>query len=119
MTETIARAAAGDPWLKENPPIVEFYGFRSEGHAVNRDLPAFNLLGDCHQALSGQPAGEYIATCTTDLRSFVHFGRGQATCFGPVAENIHASNERVDIDSVIHTAKVYALFLARWCGLAE
>jgi acetylornithine deacetylase len=36
-----------------------------------------------------------------------------------VAENIHAENERVRIDSVIHTAKVYALFLARWCGLAD
>lgn len=58
-------------------------------------------------------------TCTTDLRSFVHFGRGQATCYGPVAENIHGSNERVDIESVIHVAKVYALFLARWSGLAE
>jgi acetylornithine deacetylase len=36
-----------------------------------------------------------------------------------VAENIHAANERVKIESVIHTAKVYALFLARWCGLVE
>ena len=37
----------------------------------------------------------------------------------PVAENIHAANERVKIESVIHTAKVYTLFLARWCGLVE
>ncbi len=38
---------------------------------------------------------------------------------GPEAENIHAANERVKIASVIDTAKVYALFLARWCGLVE
>jgi acetylornithine deacetylase/succinyl-diaminopimelate desuccinylase-like protein len=36
-----------------------------------------------------------------------------------VAENIHAANERVLIDSVIGTASVYALFLARWCGIRE
>ncbi len=56
---------------------------------------------------------------TTDLSAFQHFGKGQATCYGPVAENIHAANERVKIGSVIHVAKTYALFLARWCGLAE
>jgi acetylornithine deacetylase len=69
--------------------------------------------------LAGKQAREYVATCTTDLRAFHFYGAGQATCFGPVAENIHGANERVDIDSVIHTARAYALFLSRWCGLAE
>ncbi len=116
---TIARAAAADPWLADNPPVVEFYGFRSQGHQVPPDLPAFALLSQCQQDLAGEPAGIFESTATTDLRSFVHYGRGQATCFGPVAESIHAENERVNIDSVIHTARAYALFLARWCGLLE
>jgi acetylornithine deacetylase len=71
------------------------------------------------EALAGQPAQSFESTATTDLRSFVHYGQGQATWLGPVAENIHAENERVNIESVIHTAKAYALFLARWCGLVE
>jgi acetylornithine deacetylase len=115
----IAGAAASDAWLSQNPPRVDFYGFRSEGHHLSSDLPAFKTLGSCHRDLSGIDAEIYISTATTDLRAFVQFGGGQATCFGPVAENIHAENERVRIDSVIHTAKVYALFLARWCGLAD
>jgi ABC-type transport system substrate-binding protein len=44
---------------------------------------------------------------------------GYSSAAGPVAENIHAANERVKIESVIETAKVYALFLAHWCGLVE
>ena len=119
ISATVAEAAEADPWLRENPPGMEFYGFRSDGHHVPLTLPAFELLNACHKILTGENAQEYIATCTTDLRSFVHFGQGQATCFGPVAENIHASNERVDIESVLHVAKAYALFLARWSGLAE
>ena len=90
-----------------------------DGHSVSRDLPAFTVLNDCNKTLSGQDTGEYISTCTTDVRAFHFFGKGQATCFGPVAENIHAANERVDIESVIHVARTYALFLARWCGLAD
>jgi acetylornithine deacetylase len=119
VVDCVSKAASTDAWLKENPPTVEFFGFRSEGHSVERDQPAFNLLSECHRTLSGRPADSYKATCTTDLRSFVHFGTGQATCFGPVAERIHGANERVNIESVIHTAKVYALFLSRWCGTVE
>jgi len=119
VRRAITLAAASDPWLSQNQPRVDFYGFRSEGHHLSPDLPAFKTLGSCHRDLSGTDPGVYISTATTDLRAFVQFGGGQATCFGPVAEKIHAENERVRIDSVIHTAKVYALFLARWCGLAE
>jgi acetylornithine deacetylase len=119
VRKTIAEAAASDAWLSQNPPRVDFYGFRSEGHHLSPDLPAFKTLGSCHRDLSGTDPGIYISTATTDLRAFVQFRGGQATCFGPVAEKIHAENERVRIDSVIHTAKVYALFLARWCGLAD
>ena len=109
-----------DPWLSANPPKVNFYGFRSDGHGVSKDLPAFRVLNESHQALTGgDSAPAYIATATTDLRAFVHFGQGQGTCFGPVAENIHAANERVNLESVNHVARVYALFIARWCGLME
>lgn len=119
INQTIMAAAESDPWLAKNLPTVSFYGFRSDGHSRERDNPAFATLNECHKSLTGQDAAGYISTCTTDLRAFHFFGKGAATCFGPVAENIHAANERVNIESVIHTAKVYALFLAHWCGLAE
>lgn len=119
IVDTVERAAKQDPWLAENPPAVEFYGFRSEGHGLRRDLPALVALNDCHRDLTGADAEEYIATCTTDLRAFHFFGKGTATCYGPVAVHIHGANERVDLESVIHVAKTYALFLGRWCGLVE
>jgi acetylornithine deacetylase len=119
VTQCIETAAAEDEWLTLNPPKLDFYGFRSEGHTVDADQTAFRTLNDCQMSMTGRPAEEFIATATTDLRSFMYFGNKQATCFGPIAENIHADNERVDIASVIHTAKIYALFLARWCGIKE
>ncbi len=119
VTECIERAAAKDEWLAQNPPKLDFYGFRSEGHTVDLNHPAFRTLSDCQMSLAGQPAKTFVSTATTDLRSFVHFGKGQATCFGPIAENIHGDNERVDITSIIHTAKAYALFLARWCRIID
>lgn len=119
IQEKIQFAANVDPWLAANPPNVSFYGFRSQGHSLSRDLPALSTLNDCHKSLKGSDATSYVACCTTDLRAFVHYGQGQATCYGPVAEAIHAANERVLIESLVDTAKTYALFLSRWCGLVE
>ena len=117
--DTIARATRQDPWLAENQPVVEFYGFRSQGHVAERNQPAFNTLNDCHRDTFGSDAEDTISTATTDVRAYHHFASAQATCYGPEGEHIHAANERVKIDSVIDTAKVYALFLSRWCGLVE
>jgi len=119
VIRTVRQAAAKNPWLADNPPEVEFYGFRSDGHSVDRSRPALATLNGCHRTLTGADAADYIATCTTDVRAFHHFGRGQATCYGPVAESIHGANERVHLGSVMQTAKTYALFMARWCGLVE
>jgi acetylornithine deacetylase len=118
IIQAIDTASQNDPWLSKNSPLVEFYGFRSDGHSLSRNLPAFNVLNDCHRDLTGKEADGYIATCTTDLRVFNLFGKGQATCFGPVSRNIHGADESVNLESVIHVAKVYALFLSRWCGLS-
>ncbi|SHO50353.1 ArgE/DapE family deacylase [Desulfopila aestuarii] len=119
LEATILRAAEKDEWLRRNLPEVDFYGFRSEGHSLPSDLPAFQVLDGCHHDITGIAAERYISTCTTDLRAYHFYGKGQATCFGPVAENIHGTDERVHLESVLHVAKTYALFLARWCHLVE
>jgi acetylornithine deacetylase len=119
IIQVINTASQNDSWLSKNPPLIEFYGFRSDGHSLSRDLPAFKVLNNCHRDLTGKEADDYVATCTTDLRVFNLFGKGQATCFGPISKNIHGANECVNLESVIHVAKTYALFLSRWCGLSN
>ena len=119
IIRTVRQASEKNSWLTQYPPEIEFYGFRSDGHAVDRNLPAFQTLNDCHQMLTDTDTEPYIATCTTDLRAFQLYGQDQTTCYGPVAESIHGANERVDIASVMQVAKTYALFLSLWCGIAE
>lgn len=115
----VAQAAQQDDWLREYPPKISFYGFRSDGHIASVDQPALQTLASCHKLLTGEMPQQYISTCTTDLRAFHHFGRSQHCCYGPVAKEIHGIDECVNIESVMHTAKAYALFLASWCGLKE
>ena len=119
INAVIGAAAKADPWLSENPPSVEFYGLRSEGFSIDREPPALKTLNQCHKLLAGRDAEELHLSATTDCRVFHHFGKGLATCYGPLGEKIHAENERVKIESITQTAKVYALFLSHWCGLKE
>ena len=119
IIRTVEKTAENHPWLSRNPPEVEFYGFRSDGHEVDRNLPALKTLNACHRMLTEADVEPYVSTCTTDLRAFQICGLKQATCYGPVAENIHGANERVHIPSVMQVAKTYALFLSRWCGIVE
>jgi acetylornithine deacetylase len=93
---------------------VEFHGFCSEGLEVDLDDVGVRLLDRCHQDLTGKVAIKKPLTCTTDLRAYKVHGGINGTCYGPVAENIHGVDERVDIESIRHVLKTYGLFLTRW-----
>jgi acetylornithine deacetylase len=119
VRETVAAAAESDPWLRENPPEVEFFGFRAEPSVVDPESDAMRTLAECHTAVVGEPLAFRPGTATTDQRFFLDYWEMPATSYGPVAENIHAGNERVLIPSIAETARVLALYLLRWCEVDE
>ena len=107
------------PAYKGKRPKLRFHGFRSEGHLIDMQNPGIKMLSDCHRSLTDQEAGTFYATCTTDLRAFHFYSKTAGTCYGPVAKNIHGVDECVNIESIRQTLKTYALFISRWCKLAE
>jgi acetylornithine deacetylase len=114
VKSAIDGAVARDPKLWLEPPRLSFHGFRSDGHLVDLDHPGIRLLAECHESLTGKSIGQSIATATTDLRAFYFHSGIPGTCYGPIAQNIHGSDERVNVDSVRQTLQAYALFLSRW-----
>jgi len=119
LSECVEQAAMDLPAFKHKKPILRFHGFRSEGHLINTDNPGIELLSQCHHRLTNEAPSHYLSTCTTDLRAFHFYNRTAGTCYGPVAENIHGIDERVNIQSIRHTLKTYALFISRWCELSH
>ena len=119
VRDALAAAAAQDAWLRECPPAVEFFGFRAAPSVVDPDSEPMRLLAACHQEIDGTPLAFTADTATTDQRFFLNELGMPATSYGPTGERIHAADERVWIPSIRQTARVLALFMLRWCGVAE
>ncbi len=118
VRQAVTSAAQADPWLRANPPDVEFFGFRGEPSVVDPTAPPMRVLGGCHDSILGSELEFTAETATTDQRFFLNNLGMPATSYGPVGENIHAGDERVLIPSIWQVAQVLALFLLRWCGVA-
>jgi acetylornithine deacetylase len=110
----IANAAAADPWLADNPPLVTWPGGRFAAGRLPADHPfgaevvaAVSAAGEPTPALVGAPYG-------SDLRQYAAAGIPTVQ-YGPGdISSAHAIDEYVRIDSVVACAKAYAeLILAR------
>jgi acetylornithine deacetylase len=96
---------------------VSYRGFQADGLVVDMDHPMVKTLVGCHRALALEDPDTLAFTATTDVRFFHLYGGIPATCYGPAGSSIHGIDEWVSIDSMLRVATVYALFIARWCGL--
>ncbi len=117
VEDAVARAASSSVYLAENPPLVRYTGFASEGTSVPDDEPIVRALASAWESVTGAVATVGPTTATTDVRAFLGAGI-PAACIGPHAERIHGIDERVYVPSVVQTAQVLALLVRDWCGLA-
>lgn len=115
----IAEVAGADPWLKEFPPQVEYIGFQAEGCVFDENGGFGTALANAHQSWRGSKPQKLHATCTTDIRFHNLYYNIPATCYGPVAENIHGIDERVSIDSMQRVTEVMISLIEDWCGLRK
>jgi acetylornithine deacetylase len=115
----IAKASQENPLFQQYPPKVEYYGFQSNGDWINIDHPLVQSFGIAHKAVTKEDLVPLVFTGTTDMRSFNLYSKTPAVVYGPKGENIHSSDEYVEVDSIITGAKTLALFILNWCGIGE
>lgn len=117
FAETIRSAAAGDPWLKENPPELEWFEGQFESGETDIDDPIIELLGGSHREIVGQEPQIEGVPYGSDLRLFTNHGQMPAILYGPGdVANAHSVNEFVPLDEVIACTKILALTIYRTCG---
>lgn len=108
----VTDAAAGDPWLAAHPPRLRQAGFRAEGYLLAADHPLVDALADAHAGVHGGQPKRMVLGSTTDARFYLNQFGMPALAYGPVARNIHASDEAVELASIVRGARVLARFIA-------
>lgn len=116
---TIRQAAAQDPVLAHNPPIIRWHGFLSPGYLLPEGTAVEAALESAHQQVNQLPLRRHKATALTDSRFYGLYQDTPALVYGPTAVNIHGFDEATDLESLRRVTKVIALFVAEWCGLEE
>lgn len=124
VEDQIRRAAELDPWLRKYPPEVEWdpgeYPIAFLPSDVDADHRAVRTLVEAGREILGAPieiGGGRGAICDS---GWVAKGGTPTVVWGPGDIYwAHRVDERVNLDDVLAYAKVLALFLLRWCGVAK
>ncbi|MES0003432.1 ArgE/DapE family deacylase [Mesorhizobium sp. M0051] len=115
----LRKASLNDPQLQGCPePEIEWVGVKQGGYVLAPGTDAEALLAKAHSLAdsSQRELQRFVMPCYLDAAVFALHGDMTSLVYGPVAEHIHAVDERVNLPSLLRVTKAIALFAAAWCG---
>jgi len=116
----VHRAAVADPWLREHPPVIEWWGGQFHPAAIPADHPLPMTLARACAEVSGSEAAWEGMTYGSDMRLLVHVGKTPAVLFGPGdVRQAHTANESVSLSDLRTTVRALALTALRFCGVSD
>jgi len=115
--ESIVHAASQlDPWLRANPPEVE-WKHHWPPSVVDPAHPLVDALVSAHRQATASDARVIGWTAVHD-GTFLNAAGIPAIGYGPGHLAVaHAPDERVAIEEVVAATRTYALLAAEWCGV--
>ena len=118
--KTIARAAAGDPWLKDHPPTVEWWGGQFEPASISPQHPLVQTVTNAFESVSGARPSVEGVTYGADMRLLVNVGNTPTVLFGPGdVRQAHRPDEYVPIEELEIAVRTLTLAVLRFCGYPE
>lgn len=119
VEETIIRVSSHDPWLRENPPEVEWFGWKAWPHEQDVNHPIVKTVTTVVKEMTGNDVVFAGGSGGCDARFYVLNGGVPAINFGANGGDMHSANEFVEIDSVIQLTKILSMSILEWCGFQE
>ena len=83
VLDTVARAAASDPFMANSPPEVIWNGFQADGQIKQPGGEAERVLSGVHEALYGEAPKARLGTGVDDTRFYANYYGIDAICYGP------------------------------------
>ncbi|HYH12025.1 MAG TPA: ArgE/DapE family deacylase [Thermomicrobiales bacterium] len=113
----IAAVAGQDPWLREHPPVVEWFGGQFASAEVSPDHDLVSTVSRAHEVSTGEPVQIEGVTYGADMRLFIDIGDMPAVIYGGGDVRLaHAADEYIELDEITRAAEAIAVAIADWCG---
>ena len=113
----IKRVAATARDRNAAAPEVSWIGFQAEAYVLEPGSDAEAVLAAAHTAVTGEALESFSQPATSDVRQYGLYYGMPALCYGSKGQGLHSPTERADLESMLETTTVIALFIAEWCGL--
>jgi acetylornithine deacetylase len=115
--EAVAEAAAADPWLRDHPPVVEWWGGQFEPARIAVDHLLVETVKDAFGDATGAVGRVEGMTYGADMRLLVNVGDTPTVLFGPGdVRNSHRPDEYVPVEELVAAVRTLALTAVRFCG---
>ena len=106
-----------DPWLREHPPRLEWFGGQFAPAEVPRDAPICRALMRAHERVTGRPPAVEGVPYGADMRLFIRIGGMPCVMYGAGDVNrAHRADEHISIADLLTATKTVAHLLVDWCG---
>ncbi len=113
----MARACADDPWLRDHPVAVQWWGGQFASGSTPPDASVIGSVAAAHALVSDRPQGRWAAPYGSDLRLMTGIGGAATVHYGPGdALLAHGPDERVPLDEVATAARALAVVAVDLCS---
>lgn len=116
--DVVAQVAAGDPWLRENRPVVTWTGGQFASGRLDDDHPLIEEMAAAVDAAGGAPTPPSVAgVYGSDQRLYTGVGGIPALHYGPGDMGwAHSPLERVDLSELVQVTRALTVLALRRCA---
>jgi len=113
----VAEAAQDDPWLRDNAPVVEWWGGQFYPARTPVEHPLVQTIAGALEDVTGAATGLEGMTYGADMGLLVNVGHTPTVLFGPGDVRVsHRPDEYVAVGELETGVRTLALTALRFCG---
>ncbi|HMM43199.1 MAG TPA: ArgE/DapE family deacylase [Thermomicrobiales bacterium] len=114
----IMGVANADPWLRQHPPAIEWFGGQFTPAETPADAPIAQAVLRAHEAVTGSLPPVEAVTYGADMRLFTLIGGMPCVMYGAGDVTVaHHADEHISILDLLTASKTIACLLVDWCGV--
>ncbi|MFK7800253.1 MAG: ArgE/DapE family deacylase [Anaerolineae bacterium] len=116
----IRNVASADPWLRDNPPVVEWWGGQFDPAEIPASHPIVHTAETAFVDIEGRLPTVRGMTYGADMRLLVNDGDTPTIMFGPGDVRLaHRPDEYVPLADLKTCTRTLVLMILRFCGYEE